>query len=158
VEAGSFGFAATRGLDLTDAQKTQLQQAVSTFDCGSKPDDVATKDYLACDLADASKATFEAFLARQIPGPQPLVDALGLESELVAIERDRHLYIGASQHDVIEPDEAVAAIGSGGPFAKSAATALIVPSPPAASTRRTTARKRGKGRPSAVLASTRRIR
>ena len=42
---------------LTDAQKTQLQQAVSTFDCGSKPDDIATKDYLACDIADARKAS-----------------------------------------------------------------------------------------------------
>lgn len=34
-------------------------------------------------------------------------------------------YILSGNGDVIEPDDAVAAIGSGGPFAKAAATALI---------------------------------
>ena len=34
-------------------------------------------------------------------------------------------YILSGNGDVIEPDEEVAAIGSGGPFAKSAATALM---------------------------------
>ncbi len=34
-------------------------------------------------------------------------------------------YIVSGNGDVIEPDESVAAIGSGGPFAKAAATALI---------------------------------
>jgi len=34
-------------------------------------------------------------------------------------------YILSGSGDVIEPDESVAAIGSGGPFAKAAATALI---------------------------------
>ena len=42
--------------------------------------------------------------------------------------RGRHAttrYIVSGNGDVIEPDEAVAAIGSGGPFAKAAATALM---------------------------------
>jgi len=36
-----------------------------------------------------------------------------------------NMYIVSGSGDVIEPDEAVAAIGSGGPFAKAAATALL---------------------------------
>jgi len=36
-----------------------------------------------------------------------------------------NMYIVSGNGDVIEPDEAVAAIGSGGPFAMSAATALL---------------------------------
>jgi ATP-dependent HslUV protease subunit HslV len=42
---------------------------------------------------------------------------------LVADARNTYLVSGVG--DVIEPDEDVAAIGSGGPFAKSAAVALI---------------------------------
>lgn len=38
-------------------------------------------------------------------------------------------YIVSGNGDVIEPDEPVAAIGSGGPFAKAAATALIENTP-----------------------------
>jgi len=37
----------------------------------------------------------------------------------------QNTYIVSGQGDVIEPDEDVAAIGSGGPFAKAAATALM---------------------------------
>ncbi|MGE5569293.1 MAG: ATP-dependent protease subunit HslV [Rhodospirillales bacterium] len=36
-----------------------------------------------------------------------------------------NMYIVSGSGDVIEPDEAVASIGSGGPFAKAAATALL---------------------------------
>jgi hypothetical protein len=39
--------------------------------------------------------------------------------------RPRNTYIVSGNGDVIEPDNEIAAIGSGGPFAKSAATALM---------------------------------
>ena len=39
-------------------------------------------------------------------------------------DRD-NTYVVSGSGDVIEPDEGVAAIGSGGPFAKSAAVALL---------------------------------
>jgi ATP-dependent HslUV protease subunit HslV len=47
-----------------------------------------------------------------------------LEALLLVADKD-DTYLLSGNGDVIEPDEAVAAIGSGGPFAKSAATALI---------------------------------
>ncbi|MBC8165064.1 MAG: ATP-dependent protease subunit HslV [Bryobacteraceae bacterium] len=47
------------------------------------------------------------------------LDALLLVADI------EHTYILSGTGDVIEPDEDVAAIGSGGPFAKSAAVALI---------------------------------
>ena len=36
-----------------------------------------------------------------------------------------HLFVLSGTGDVIEPDEGVAAIGSGGPYAQAAATALM---------------------------------
>ena len=44
---------------------------------------------------------------------------------LLLVADGSNTYILSGNGDVIEPDEAVAAIGSGGAFAKSAATALI---------------------------------
>lgn len=44
---------------------------------------------------------------------------------LLLVADPTNIYILSGNGDVIEPDENVAAIGSGGPFAKSAATALI---------------------------------
>ncbi|MBC7924990.1 MAG: ATP-dependent protease subunit HslV [Bryobacteraceae bacterium] len=43
---------------------------------------------------------------------------------LLLVADNEHTYIISGTGDVIEPDEPVAAIGSGGPFAKSAAIAL----------------------------------
>ena len=37
--------------------------------------------------------------------PAPLVDPVRREAELVAVERERRLDVGAAQHDVIEPDD-----------------------------------------------------
>jgi ATP-dependent HslUV protease subunit HslV len=48
---------------------------------------------------------------------------------LLLVADNANTYIVSGQGDVIEPDEAVASIGSGGPFAKSAATALIENTP-----------------------------
>lgn len=47
-----------------------------------------------------------------------------LEAMLLAADRD-HILIISGTGDVIEPDEPVAAIGSGGPYALSAAKALV---------------------------------
>jgi ATP-dependent HslUV protease subunit HslV len=47
-----------------------------------------------------------------------------LEALLLVADQEK-TYIVSGNGDVIEPDEAVAAIGSGGPFAKAAAEALI---------------------------------
>lgn len=47
-----------------------------------------------------------------------------LESLLLAVDKETMLLISGSG-DVIEPDEAVAAIGSGGPYAEAAARALV---------------------------------
>ena len=47
-----------------------------------------------------------------------------LEALLIVADRER-TFVLSGTGDVIEPDSDVAAIGSGGPFAKSAATALI---------------------------------
>ena len=47
-----------------------------------------------------------------------------LEALLLVADPDK-TYIVSGNGDVIEPDESVAAIGSGGPFAKAAAEALI---------------------------------
>ena len=47
-----------------------------------------------------------------------------LEALLLVADKER-TYIVSGTGDVIEPDEQVAAIGSGGPFANAAATALI---------------------------------
>ena len=44
---------------------------------------------------------------------------------LLLVADAKNTYIVSGNGDVIEPDEGVAAIGSGGPFAKSAATALM---------------------------------
>jgi ATP-dependent HslUV protease subunit HslV len=44
---------------------------------------------------------------------------------LLLVADNTNTYIVSGNGDVIEPDNAVAAIGSGGPFAKAAATALI---------------------------------
>ncbi len=44
---------------------------------------------------------------------------------LLLVADTQNTYVLSGGGDVIEPDEQVAAIGSGGPFAKSAATALI---------------------------------
>jgi ATP-dependent HslUV protease subunit HslV len=44
---------------------------------------------------------------------------------LLLVADEANTYIVSGGGDVIEPDEDVAAIGSGGPFAKAAATALI---------------------------------
>jgi ATP-dependent HslUV protease subunit HslV len=47
-----------------------------------------------------------------------------LEALLLALD-DEHMFIISGTGDVIEPDESVAAIGSGGPYAFAAARALI---------------------------------
>jgi ATP-dependent HslUV protease subunit HslV len=47
-----------------------------------------------------------------------------LEAMLVAVDRDNLLVVGGTG-DVIQPTEGVAAIGSGGPYALSAARALL---------------------------------
>jgi len=47
-----------------------------------------------------------------------------LEALLVAVDRDHSLIVSGTG-DVIEPDDGLAAIGSGGPFALAAARALI---------------------------------
>ena len=47
-----------------------------------------------------------------------------LEALLLVADKD-NMYIVSGNGDVIEPDESVAAIGSGGPFAVAAATALL---------------------------------
>jgi ATP-dependent HslUV protease, peptidase subunit HslV len=44
---------------------------------------------------------------------------------LLLVADSTSTYLVSGNGDVIEPDEAIAAIGSGGPFAKAAATALI---------------------------------
>jgi ATP-dependent HslUV protease, peptidase subunit HslV len=44
---------------------------------------------------------------------------------LLLVADDKNTYIVSGNGDVIEPDEGAAAIGSGGPFALSAATALL---------------------------------
>ena len=44
---------------------------------------------------------------------------------LLIVADTANTYIISGNGDVIEPDNDIAAIGSGGPFAKSAATALI---------------------------------
>lgn len=44
---------------------------------------------------------------------------------LLLVADDKNTFIVSGGGDVVEPDEAVAAIGSGGPFAKAAATALM---------------------------------
>lgn len=44
---------------------------------------------------------------------------------LLLVADTSNTYIVSGNGDVIEPDDEIAAIGSGGPFAKSAATALI---------------------------------
>jgi ATP-dependent HslUV protease subunit HslV len=44
---------------------------------------------------------------------------------LLLVADEKSTFIVSGGGDVIEPDESVAAIGSGGPFAKAAATALI---------------------------------
>jgi ATP-dependent HslUV protease subunit HslV len=36
-----------------------------------------------------------------------------------------HLFVVSGTGDVIEPDEGIAAVGSGGPYAQAAATALV---------------------------------
>ena len=47
-----------------------------------------------------------------------------LEALLLAMDKE-HIFIISGTGDVIEPDESVAAIGSGGPFALAAARALV---------------------------------
>jgi ATP-dependent HslUV protease subunit HslV len=47
-----------------------------------------------------------------------------LEAMLIAVNRDHSLLLSGSG-DVIEPDDGILAIGSGGPYAQSAAKALI---------------------------------
>ena len=47
-----------------------------------------------------------------------------LEALLLAMDED-HMFIISGTGDVIEPDESVAAIGSGGPYALAAALALV---------------------------------
>ena len=44
---------------------------------------------------------------------------------LLLVADDKNTYLVSGNGDVIEPDEGVVAIGSGGPFATAAATALI---------------------------------
>ena len=44
---------------------------------------------------------------------------------LLLVADTKNIYLVSGNGDVIEPDEGVAAIGSGGPFALSAATALL---------------------------------
>ncbi len=47
-----------------------------------------------------------------------------LEALLLAMDKE-HMFIISGTGDIIEPDEAVAAIGSGGPYALAAARALV---------------------------------
>src|SRR5512143_929149 len=47
-----------------------------------------------------------------------------LEALLIVADRD-HLFIISGNGDVIEPDDGIAAIGSGGPYAQAAAKALV---------------------------------
>ncbi|HOP46779.1 MAG TPA: ATP-dependent protease subunit HslV [Desulfobacteraceae bacterium] len=47
-----------------------------------------------------------------------------LEAMLLTVDKD-HIFIVSGTGDVIEPDESVAAIGSGGPYALAAARALV---------------------------------
>jgi ATP-dependent HslUV protease subunit HslV len=47
-----------------------------------------------------------------------------LEALLIVADRD-HLFIISGNGDVIEPDDDIAAIGSGGPYALAAARALV---------------------------------
>lgn len=47
-----------------------------------------------------------------------------LEAMLVAVDKDHSLLLSGSG-DVIEPDDGILAIGSGGPYAQSAAKALV---------------------------------
>jgi len=54
-----------------------------------------------------------------------------LEALLVVADAERTLILSGTG-DVVEPDEGVAAIGSGGPFAQAAASALLKHSPLAA--------------------------
>jgi ATP-dependent HslUV protease, peptidase subunit HslV len=44
---------------------------------------------------------------------------------LMIVGNGEHLFILSGTGEVIEPDEGVAAIGSGGPYAQAAATALL---------------------------------
>jgi ATP-dependent HslUV protease subunit HslV len=44
---------------------------------------------------------------------------------LLLVADNKNMYIVSGNGDVVEPDEGVAAIGSGGPFALAAATALL---------------------------------
>jgi ATP-dependent HslUV protease, peptidase subunit HslV len=44
---------------------------------------------------------------------------------LLLVSDVTNMYIVSGNGDVVEPDEAIAAIGSGGPFAMAAATALL---------------------------------
>ena len=44
---------------------------------------------------------------------------------LLLVSDQQNMYIVSGTGDVIEPDDEIAAIGSGGPYAKAAATALI---------------------------------
>ncbi len=44
---------------------------------------------------------------------------------LLVVGNAEHLFILSGTGDVIEPDEGIAAIGSGGPYAQAAATALV---------------------------------
>jgi ATP-dependent HslUV protease subunit HslV len=44
---------------------------------------------------------------------------------LLIVGNVEHLYVLSGTGDVIEPDEGVAAIGSGGPYAQAAAAALL---------------------------------
>ena len=56
-----------------------------------------------------------------------------LEALLLAMDKE-HILVISGTGDVIEPDQSVAAIGSGGPFAQSAAQALVAHSDLDAST------------------------
>ena len=49
-----------------------------------------------------------------------------LEALLVVADKE-HQFLLSGSGDVIEPDEGIAAVGSGGPFARAAALALIHP-------------------------------
>lgn len=51
-----------------------------------------------------------------------------LEALLVVADRE-HLYVLSGSGDIVEPDDGVAAIGSGGPYALAAARALLRHSP-----------------------------
>jgi ATP-dependent HslUV protease subunit HslV len=44
---------------------------------------------------------------------------------LLVVGTAEHLFVLSGTGDVIEPDEGIAAIGSGGPYAQAAATALV---------------------------------